>query len=64
VNFELYNNATLYRGNTIALCRNLYRSLPETQRAAACTACGTCEGRCPQQIPIAATLARVRGEFP
>lgn len=62
-NFELYNNATLYQGNTVTLCRNLYMSLPESERAAACTACGTCEERCPQQIPIAAMMERVRQQF-
>jgi predicted aldo/keto reductase-like oxidoreductase len=63
VNFELYNNATLYQGNTVTLCRNLYASLPESARAGACVACGTCEERCPQQIPVGAMMERVRQHF-
>jgi predicted aldo/keto reductase-like oxidoreductase len=58
-NFELYNDATLFGGNAMALCKNLYASLPAEQKAAACAACGTCEEKCPQQIEIAAMMPRV-----
>lgn len=63
LNFELYNQATVLQGNSVLLCRNLYLSLPEAQRAAACLECGTCEDRCPQRIEIGKTLARVREQF-
>lgn len=62
-NFELYNEATVFQGSTVALCRNLYLSLPESQRAAACEACGQCEALCPQGIAIISELARVREQF-
>ena len=61
--FEVFNNATVFQGNTVALCRNLYRSQPEPRRASACAQCGQCEERCPQQIPVAEMLARVRQQF-
>jgi predicted aldo/keto reductase-like oxidoreductase len=63
VNFELYNEATVYKGNSITLCRNLYHSLPEEQRAAACQACSTCEDVCPQGIDIGRYLKKVRETF-
>ena len=54
LNFELYNQATVYQGSSSLLCRNLYMSLPESERAAACESCGTCEDRCPQHRPVPA----------
>lgn len=63
VNFELFNNATVFQGNSVTLCRNLYYFLPETERASACQACGVCEEKCPQKIPIVQTLERVREQF-
>lgn len=62
-NFELYNQATVLQGNSTQLCRNLYLSLPEHQRAAACSACGLCEERCPQQLPVRTKLTQVRDHF-
>jgi predicted aldo/keto reductase-like oxidoreductase len=62
-NFELFNQAAVFQGNSRLLCRNLYLSLSEAQRAQACEACGTCEERCPQQIPIREQLARVTEQF-
>jgi len=38
-NFELFNNATVFQGSSLALCRNLYKSFPESQRAGACEGC-------------------------
>jgi predicted aldo/keto reductase-like oxidoreductase len=64
VNFELYNNATVFQGNSIVLCRNLYNSLPAAQRASACLECGICEEKCPQRIRIGEMLGRVRKQFP
>ena len=63
VNFELGNNATVFQGSSISLCRNLYNSLPETERAAACVTCGTCQEKCPQGIEIGTMLGRVREQF-
>jgi hypothetical protein len=63
VNFELYNNATVFEGSSIVLCRNLYNSLPETERATACVSCGSCEEKCPQGIEIGKMLGRVRKQF-
>lgn len=63
VNFELYNNAAVYKGNTSTLCRNLYYSMPEAQRAAACQECKECEEKCPQQIPIIEKLKSVGKQF-
>jgi predicted aldo/keto reductase-like oxidoreductase len=55
---ELYNDAYMYDARDE--CRGNYRVFfkPE-QRADKCTACGECESKCPQKIPIAATLAEV-----
>jgi len=63
VNLELLNHATVFQGSSAGLCRNLYCSLPESQRASACVACGECEENCPQQIPIGETMARVDQAF-
>jgi predicted aldo/keto reductase-like oxidoreductase len=62
-NFEIYNQATVLDGSSAVLCRNLYLSLPEAERASACTECGTCEDRCPQQIPIPKMLPQVSAQF-
>ncbi len=62
-NFELYNHATLFKGSSAVLCRNLYHSLSETERASACLDCGTCEEKCPQQIPVGTMLRQVSEQF-
>jgi predicted aldo/keto reductase-like oxidoreductase len=63
VNFELYNQATVLKGSSTLLCRNLYLSLAENERAAACFDCHTCEDRCPQHLAIPELLVRVRDQF-
>ncbi len=63
LNFELYNNATLFKGSSVLLCRNLYNGLPENERAAACEQCGTCEDMCPQDLRIGDLMQRVAEEF-
>jgi predicted aldo/keto reductase-like oxidoreductase len=63
VNFELFNEATVFQGSSVLLCRNLYHSLPESQRAAACEACGTCEELCPQDIDVSRLMAEVKKQF-
>lgn len=62
-NFELYNNAVVFRGSSETLSRNLYRMMPAGERAAACEQCGACEDKCPQGIAIAEELRRVEKEF-
>jgi predicted aldo/keto reductase-like oxidoreductase len=63
LNFQLYNDATVFRGNSTALCRNLYLGLPEDERAQTCEACGTCEDICPQGIAVGTQLQRVAEHF-
>ena len=63
LNFELFNSATLFKGSSKLLCRNLYLGLPESERAAACELCGSCEERCPQHIEIGKLMERVAEEF-
>jgi predicted aldo/keto reductase-like oxidoreductase len=63
VNFELYNNAAVFEGSSIVLCRNLYNSLPEAERAKVCAACGVCEEKCPQGIEIGKMMGLVREQF-
>lgn len=63
LNFELFNNATVFKGSSKTLCRNLYIALPESERAAACEACMTCEEQCPQGIEIGELMKRVADEF-
>jgi uncharacterized protein len=63
VNFELYNEATVFQGSSVVLCRNLYHSLPPSERAAACQACGNCEELCPQGIDVGRLMADVVKQF-
>jgi uncharacterized protein len=62
-NFELFNNATVFKGSSVLLCRNLYNFMPEAERAKACLACGTCEEKCPQGIEIGKMMERVQEQF-
>ncbi len=62
-NFELFNSATLFQGNSQVLCRNLYLSLSESERAQACLQCGTCEERCPQGLEIGRLMQDVAEQF-
>ncbi|MGL4941676.1 MAG: aldo/keto reductase [Thermoguttaceae bacterium] len=57
-NFEAYNNAKILSGNT-SLSRNLYGMMAPEHRASACTDCGLCETKCPQQLPIRSLLKDV-----
>ena len=62
LNFELHNEATVFQGSSVMLCRNLYHSLPK-RRAAACAACGHCEELCPQNLEIRQLLTDVNKGF-
>ncbi len=57
-NFELYNDCVIY--DDPAIPRAVYaRFMPEGERASACTACGTCEAKCPQRIAIGELMPEV-----
>jgi predicted aldo/keto reductase-like oxidoreductase len=57
-NFELYNDCVIY--DDPAIPRALYsRFMPEGERAGACTACRTCEEKCPQRIAISELMPEV-----
>jgi hypothetical protein len=53
---EMYNDAYMY--DALDESRGAYNAfITADRRADKCTACGECESKCPQKIPIAATLA-------
>jgi len=62
-NMQLYNDALVFGGSHLMLNRNLYRGMPEAARAGACAACGQCEEKCPQQIPISDWMPRIDKHF-
>jgi hypothetical protein len=58
VNFHLFNYAHTY--DDLGAARFRYKFvLKENERAGACIACGTCEGLCPQHIPISDWMPKV-----
>ncbi len=63
LNFELYNEANVFKGNSVTLCRNLYGNLSAEERAGACQTCGACDDRCPQGIDIPRRLSEVSSLF-
>jgi uncharacterized protein len=56
-NFALYNDLLVFNDPTGIMVYNGFLS-PE-QRASSCTECGTCEEKCPQDIPIREELKKV-----
>ena len=58
VNFDLFNYAHTYDDVGAARFRSHF-VLKEEQRAGACIDCDTCEGLCPQQIPISEWMPKV-----
>ncbi len=62
-NMHLYNASTVFGGNQKGLSTALYRGLLETKRAAACVACGECEPKCPQSIPISEWMTKIDEAF-
>jgi predicted aldo/keto reductase-like oxidoreductase len=63
LNFQLYNDASVHGGNNRQLNRNLYVQLTGNKPASACTACGTCEEKCPQSIPVRDWMPKVHDAF-
>jgi len=63
LNLQLYNDAQVFEGSQSGLNRNLYACMPEEARASACVACGQCEEKCPQTIPISEWMPRVHERF-
>jgi predicted aldo/keto reductase-like oxidoreductase len=63
-NFEIYNQGIMY--DKADGSRVEYKMwLPDAERASQCTACLTCEGLCPQSIPVSRwmpVVQRVLGE--
>lgn len=57
--FELYNDGVVFKGSSLQLNKNLYKFIPEGSRADQCTACGDCEDKCPQDIPISEQMPKV-----
>ncbi len=62
-NMQLYNDALVFGGNQKVLNRNLYNGLAQEARAGACQACGECEDKCPQDIPIREWMAKIHEYF-
>jgi predicted aldo/keto reductase-like oxidoreductase len=57
-NFEFYNYAHLF--DDLGTAKFRYQVfLPEAQRSGACIACGECEEKCPQHIPISEWMPKV-----
>ena len=60
-NFRIYNHDQVYGLRDWA--RQQYARLDPAKQASACTECGECEPKCPNQIPIRKQLQMVRDRF-
>ncbi len=58
--FGLYNSGNVYGAGPLGLARILYSMIPDGAGADACTACGTCEERCPQRIKVSEWMPKVQ----
>jgi predicted aldo/keto reductase-like oxidoreductase len=54
----LYNDAHMY--GDVARQRFFYTWLDEEERADQCTACGECEGACPQGIAVSGWMEKAQ----
>ena len=55
---RLYNDY-VFSGPRAYHVINVIEAMPEEKRPAACIACGSCAGVCPQQLPIPETFAKL-----
>lgn len=62
-NFELFNNATVFGGNSASLSSSLYAQMSPERTAGNCRQCGECEARCPQSIEIRKWMPRVHARL-
>ena len=62
LNFILYNDISVFEALANASMR-YSEMVPLEQRASQCTACGECEERCPQHIPIIEELKKVHARL-
>ena len=62
LNFTLYNDTSVFEALGNAAMRYNEMLSPE-QRASECAACGECEERCPQHIPIIEELKKVHARL-
>jgi uncharacterized protein len=62
LNFSLYNDTFMFKDADLSIM--LYNHfIPAENRASGCTACGTCEERCPQHIKIVEELQKVHAHL-
>ncbi len=60
--FEFYNNAFIFEDKD-SFKDTYNRFIPADKNASACVACGVCEPKCPQNIPIIDSLAKTKALF-
>jgi predicted aldo/keto reductase-like oxidoreductase len=57
-NIEIYSEAVVHENESLS--KALYNwHVPDPKKASACRACGDCETRCPQHIPISEWMPRI-----
>ncbi|MCX5642753.1 MAG: aldo/keto reductase [Candidatus Omnitrophica bacterium] len=59
--FRLYNFAQVY--GLVKKAKKDYRALNPEEKASRCLACGKCEEKCPQKIPIQKKLKQIKNYF-
>jgi predicted aldo/keto reductase-like oxidoreductase len=60
--FGLYNRVAQF-GDRMGAERTYFTFLKEDERPGNCSACGACEEKCPQKIPIREWLKKVQAFF-
>ena len=61
-NFSLFNDGVIY-DNPANARFTYFQFMPEKARASACTACGECEPKCPQNIDVVSWMGNIRNAF-